>query len=70
VEPVLVGFSLADALQHVERTRCVAAPPLVGAVAVSAGWYRDPINACRLRYHDGHNWTDTVAESPNKADWY
>jgi Superinfection immunity protein/Protein of unknown function (DUF2510) len=63
-------FSLASALQHVERTRRAAPPPAVAAVAVAAGWYRDPINASRLRYHDSHNWTDTVAEPANNASWY
>jgi hypothetical protein len=62
-------FSLASALQHVERTRRVAPPLPVGVVAVATGWYLDPINASRLRYHDGHNWTDTVASPPSNADW-
>jgi Superinfection immunity protein/Protein of unknown function (DUF2510) len=63
-------FSLASAFQHVERTRRVAAPPPVGAVAVAAGWYRDPINASRLRYHDSRHWTDAVAEPPYNARWF
>ena len=59
----LVAF--ANSLQHVPRPTTGAQPHLrPGAPAVwdSAGWYPDPINPHRLRYHDGFRWTDALAQ--------
>lgn len=65
VTNVLLGWfplwwvsSLARACQRVDRTTTHAVAPS----ALRAGWWPDPIDPQRWRYHDGRRWTDIVHE--------